>query len=208
METSDKQADEVKFQQKLDASKKSIQEDESLRGIAIGAEEVLSNLKSNDEIIFYKNVRRGIFIISALIFVIHIISKTYWAGMIGVVAVFLLHIFSKVNVSRKVKEVQMSNMKEISQGLLNKAEVLDFLKFIKNVLALKMERIQMLRLIVSILLPLVFLAGTELIMGRLGVVEAVVAVLFGVAFWYFYFRQNIAQLEKINSEIDKYFLVL
>lgn len=208
METSDKRPDEVEFQQKLDASKKSIQEDESLRGIAFAAEAVLSKLKSSSEITFYKNVRSGIFIISSLIFIIHIMSRTYWAGIAGVVAVLLLLIFSKINITRKVKQMQLSKVKRISQGLLNQAEVLDFLKYIKDVIAVKFERIQMLRTIISILLPLVFLAGTELILSRSGVLEIIVAIIFGVAFWYFYFRQNMTQLEEITTEIDKYFLLL
>lgn len=208
METSDKQADEVEFQQKLDASKRSIQEDESLRGIAFASEAVLSKLKSNDEINFYKNVRSGLFVISALIFIIHIMSRTYWAGIAGLIAIILLHIFSKVNITRKVKEVQLSNMKEISEGLLNQTEVLDFLKYIKKVIALKLERIQMLRTIVSILLPLVFLAATELIQTRLGFFEIIVAIIFGAAFWHLYFRQNLAHLADVNIEIDKYIIAL
>ena len=187
---------------KLEEAKKSVQEDESLHPMIIRCKEILGSLREKNDKSFYKNMHLGLSLAASLLFIVHIVFFGFWVGILGLLLVGFFFIYHKAILLRLSKNLNDNVFNKDLDGINTKEDVALFVNYIENGISIKLKRSQLIMLSLVCLTPLIFIAGIELIYGKINILEIFLAIVLGSTFWLIYFKKEIDDHNNLLGEVE------
>jgi len=173
-----------------------------LRNIHIDVENIYEDIKSNKSSAIYKNIFWLLYIVAFIVFLVHTYRNGFGVGMIFLI--FLIAYFFYF--TYKIKMVIRANIKSKKPDKIEpeKAEFLrDRIRYISEGIRVTAIRAAMVRNFYIIFFPLMSFTLIDILKGpftlKSYIVIFIVAFIIGGAFWYYYFKND---LNDIESDID------
>jgi len=192
------------FAEKLTASKKSVELDNTLRNEYLVQTEILADLKVESEKSFYERTIPVFLTVAALTFLIHLLLEGLWIGTVGLLLSTLFFVTGKIIINRKIKEVGLVNInRDKSHHLLKNTDIILLKKLNTKIVELRLSRFYMLLLMTCMLTPLILLSLQELLFEKIWPIHYALIIIIGFFPWMIYFHGNIDLLKKKKLEISK-----
>ncbi len=184
-----------------------------LRDIHIDAENIFEDIKTNKSSFIYKTIFYLLFFTSMISFLVHTIKFGYGFGIVFLIllfAYFLYYIYS-------IKAALRENIKSPKADKID-PENPQFLKsriqYITEGIKVTATRIKLVRNFYIIFFPLMTFILIYIFRGQSStkslIITFVISVLLGGVFWYYYFKNDLneiendmEELEELNTKINK-----
>ena len=187
---------------KLDASKKSVEEDESLFSAFNSVKSIYQELKAFNAPLFFKKSTLIVCTISCLVYLTHIIMKGAWIGIAGIVCTLIFLIIQKIAVTRKIRTVNKHQI-SIPDGLINRKKLNSFIEYVREGIDLKSIRFQFQLTLFAIAAFFVFSAIVEIILGEISVLQLVLALVFAIGFSLLSFYNDLNKIRNLNTKLQE-----
>jgi Flp pilus assembly protein TadB len=191
------------FLVKLEDAKKSVKEDESLRVILEKTETLYTNLKQTLDVELYNKIMPGFSIASIVICLVHILIQGYWSGLVGIIFLSILIVYSRIQLNRRINEVNEKGVRKDYGKLLKKVEMVNFIDYIKSGISLKRFRFHTLGLAFASVLPFVLISLSELILGKLGFIAVILAFIICATFAWVLFQKDLSSLNQMDEQLEE-----
>ena len=177
-----------------------------LRDIHMDVENIYEDIKKNKSSFIYKTIYYLLFGLAALSFLIHIIIYGFDFGVLFMVGLVVYFFYFTYKIKSSIKD-------NIKSPKLNKIdpESAEFLKsriqYISEGIQVTLERAEMLRNFFIIFFPLMAFTLIDILKGPMTAksyfVTIIVSILLGGVFWYYYFRNDITDIQSDIEELNE-----
>ncbi|HHH52769.1 MAG TPA: hypothetical protein ENK91_03865 [Bacteroidetes bacterium] len=176
-----------------------------LRDIHIDLEDIYEDIKSNKSSNVYRTIFYFLFVASIIIYLYHFIEFGFGFGIIFLVLVVFYFFYYTYNIKKAIRE----NIKEKFTGKID-PESPEFLKqrinYLLNGIKVTIQRAIETRNFYIAFFPLMSITLIDILKGPFSILgyvaTAIVAYLIGGVFWYFYFKNDINDIESDIYELE------
>lgn len=191
------------FADKLSASKKKIEKDESIRVSYQIQKEFHEEIRFKSDKLLYKSVHRFLYITGLVIFSLHIVFQGLWLGVFGLILMGSYHVVSKVLMLRALKKVGSLNSIDIEGKLLSDPDLRNLKRYNLAIIEVINLRNVLLMTMSVIFTPIIFLSAAEVLFGSVTILLVGLAILLGSFFWMIYFYGNIEELKRLQEKVTR-----
>lgn len=177
-----------------------------LRDIHMDVENIYEDIKKNKSSFIYKTIYYLLFGISALSFIVHIIMYGFDFGMLFLVLLIIYFFYFTYNIKSSIKDnIKTKKLEKIDP---ENPEFLKFrIQYISEGIQVTHVRAEMLRNFFIIFFPLMAFTLIDILKGPLTTksyfVTFVVSFLLGGVFWFYYFRNDITDIQGDIEELQE-----
>lgn len=177
-----------------------------LRDIHMDVENIYENIKKNKSPFIYKTIYYLLFGLAALSFLIHIIIYRFGFGVLFMLGLIIYFFYFTYKIRSAIKD----NIKSPKLDKID-PESSEFLKsriqYISEGIQVTLERAEMLRNFFIIFFPLMTFTLIDILKGPMTTksyfVTIIVSILLGGVFWYYYFRNDITDIQSDIEELNQ-----
>jgi len=169
------------------------------------AENLLSDLRNGDDSSLYSNALL-VLVVLFLLSLVSVYIKTgefkHLLAYLGILLVLL--VLHKVKMSAAYKENALLKRYKQHAETDKQSYVSGLLKYLSSGMNVKFKRLKSVRLIYMIIFPLMLIILSELFNGesRSFILSLIVAYVLGATFWYFYFQDDINELDFAQDDVE------
>jgi len=176
-----------------------------LRDIHIDAENIFEDIKNGKSAFIYKSIFYMLFSVSMISYLAHTIKFGYGFGIVFLVLLLAYFIYFLYTLKAAIRE----NIKSPKLDKID-PEKPEFLKsriqYISEGIKVTETRIKLVRNFYIIFFPLTTFILIYLFRGNTGtkslIITFVISVLLGGVFWYYYFKNDLNEIENDMEELD------
>jgi len=179
---------------------------DKLKLIENKAESLLDDLKQGEDSSLYFNAML-VLVVLFLISLVSIFIKTgefrnllfYLTILVGLLVIYNIRMSSAYKESALLKKYSQLKDSENRLGYVS-----GMLKYLSSGLNVKLRRIKTVRLMYTVLFPLLLVLLKELILGKGNLVmDLLGAFVIGATFWYFYFKDDVEELTYGKEDVEE-----
>jgi len=173
-----------------------------LRSIHIDVENIYEDIKNNKSSVIYKNIFWLLFGVSFVVFAVHTVQNGFGWGLVFLILLIAYFFYYTYIIKSSIRaNIKTKNPSKIEP---EKAEFLkERIKYISGGIRVTAKRAELVRNFYIIFFPLMTFTLIDILKGpftaKAYFVIFIVSVLIGGVFWYYYFKND---LNDIESDID------
>ena len=193
---------------KVDEVSTELESDVNLRTIKLRVQDIFSDLSNKEEIRLHQTLFKMLAIPAAIIFLVHLIIFKSLISLAGLVILFI-YIRQHNNLIRnKTAEIKKQNFHPAEQEVRNIPDLITTIQYLILGADLKISRVNSVRWFYVILTPLIMVSAMQFFIRQTSFNELIrnliIAGVFGGAFWFYHFYQDIQKYEGEAEELEEY----
>jgi hypothetical protein len=193
---------------KIEEVSTELENDMNLRTIKLRVQDIFMDLSNKEEIRLHQTLFKMLAIPAAVIFLIHLI---FFKGLISLAGIIILFLYIRHHnklIRSKTAEIKKQNFHPADQEVKNIPDLITTIQYLMLGADLKISRVNSVRWFYVILFPIIMVSSMQFFIRQTSFNELIrnliIAGIFGGAFWFYHFYQDIQKYEGEAEELEEY----